>query len=108
MNEIRRCPNPNHDCATVAIATVTFPDGQFRPTEACAGCLKTIFTQAMAEGRPLNIDPIPSAYGICPTCHERVRRRPSGLIAAHPADRWSLRVCAGRASEPEKENTSDG
>lgn len=91
------CPTEGHGRSTLAIATVTFPDGRFNPTKACAGCANVMISDALAEGRPVLIEPILAAYGGCPSCRQSVRLRPSGLIAAHTF-KWSQ--CDGRGREP--------
>lgn len=93
---MKLCPNENHGQAAVAIATITWPDGRYNPTDGCSGCVRQMFDDAINEGWPVAIEPIPEAYGVCPRCDRSVRRRPSGLIGAHIAH-W--RPCDGVGQE---------
>jgi hypothetical protein len=89
---------PKHHGATLAVATVTYPDGQAGPELACSGCAKNAIADALSSGRAVRIDPVPSAYGICPHCGESVRLRPaSGEIGSHRAG-WVK--CGGQGSMP--------
>lgn len=98
-----QCPNPAHaGGAVLAIATVTFPDGRFKPVPACSGCAKTAIAEALGEGRPIRLEPIPEAYGICPRCCRSVRLRPaSGVIGSHRDGRWTK--CSGQGLAPLKQ-----
>lgn len=94
---MKLCPNEDHGQAAAAIATITWPDGRYRTTDGCTGCVRQMLDDAIAQGWPISIVPIPEAYGVCPRCDRSVRRRPSGLIAAHVA---SWRPCAGVGEKP--------
>jgi hypothetical protein len=96
------CPNEGHGRARLAIAKVSFPDNRHRPSSACSGCTNWLITQALAEGYPILIEPILTAYGKCPTCHAAARLRPSGLISAHL---YFYGPCSGRGQQPESEPT---
>jgi hypothetical protein len=79
------CPNEDHPRPVRAVARVTFPDGCYKPTLSCAGCRELMFREAMAEARPILIEPIPDAHGQCPRCHATVPRRMNGALRAHSA-----------------------
>lgn len=94
---MKLCSNENHTQTTVAIATITWPDGRYRPTSGCTGCVRQMIDDAIKEGWAIAIEPIPEAYGLCPQCDRSVRLRPSGLIGAHIAH-W--RPCRGVGQKP--------
>ena len=92
------CGNPDHSRAVPAVARLTFPDGRFKPTASCAGCRDWTIREAMAEARPILVEPISEAYGKCPHCHAVVLLRADGTLRAH---QWhGLRTCESRGQKP--------
>lgn len=92
------CANPDHSRAVPAVARLTFPDGQFKPTTGCAGCRDWTIREAMNEARPILVEPIAEAYGKCPRCHAVVLLRVDGTLRAHL---WhGLGTCEGRGQKP--------
>lgn len=95
--DVPLCSNLDHGKRALAIATVTFPQGPYRPMKACSGCVRTALLQALDECIAVLVEPVAEAYGVCPVCESKVRLRPSGLIGAH---RWRWVKCGGQGREP--------
>lgn len=85
------CANPDHGRAVPAVARLTWPEGPYQPTTACAGCRDEQYRTATT---PILIEPIPDAYGQCPTCRRTVLLRMDGTLRAHT---WGgVLRCTGR------------
>lgn len=96
------CPTPGHaGGAVLAVAHVTtFPAGGVHQALACSGCARQAVNDALAQGRTIRLDPVLSAYGVCPKCGTSVRLRPaSGQIGAH-RDGWVK--CLGQGDMPRR------
>lgn len=99
------CPTPGHaGGAVLAVTTVTtWPDGDAVQTLACSGCARQAVNDSLAHGWAIRLDPVLSAYGICPVCGTSVRLRPaSGLIGSH-RDGWV--ACRGKGEAPRRPET---
>jgi hypothetical protein len=57
-SEIIYCANQDH-CANIrAVARLSWPNGPYKPTTACAGDLHWMLREARTEGVALLIEPI--------------------------------------------------
>lgn len=51
------CRNEDHPRPTTAIAHLSWPDGRFGPTAACAGDMEWQLRDSLNEGRPVLVEP---------------------------------------------------
>jgi hypothetical protein len=52
------CGNEDHYPAAKAVARLSWPDGPYHPTTACAECLSDVFKQSCDDNTPVAVEPI--------------------------------------------------
>lgn len=52
------CGNEDHPRPTKAITQLSYPDGRYRSTTACVGCMTWAVRAALDEGRPIVVGPV--------------------------------------------------
>lgn len=67
VREVVACANEDHRRRTRAVAKVSWPNGPYKPTTACVGCLAWTVDTAITEGNTVLVEPIPPDVTPCTT-----------------------------------------
>lgn len=52
------CGNEDHPRPTRAVARLSWPDGRFKPTTGCVGCMNWSVRMSLDEGHPILVEPL--------------------------------------------------
>ena len=97
-DSVRLCPSEEHERPVRAVARVSWPDGPYKPTDACMGHRDWFVRTAMDDVAAITITPIDEAFGACPVCGVSHPLRMDGTLRAHLTP-YGL-TCEGRGQKP--------